>query len=387
MSMRSHSALCRLADSTAAGLALGREIRDAIGAADAIIVFASSQHDYQRLLEGLREASGCATLVGSSSAGEFNNSGRGVGWASAMALSSPSMKFALGVGRDLSRDPQRAATELISDFGGLGDRPLPYRCALVMTDALAGHTDQLLEHLTVATRGSYNFVGGGAGDDGHFARTHVFAGTQALTDAVVALEIQSMQPVGIGVAHGWTPAGPPLRVTEADGPLLIGLNGAPAAAAFEDHAEASGQTIDRDNALPFLLHNVLGIENGNGYRLRVPLSLNPDGSVSCAAAVPVGSIVHIMKTSTESAVEAASSAARSAVEALGGRQPKAALVFDCVATRLRLGDAFQNELDACSDILKPASFTGCNTYGQIARAAGQFGGFHNCTAVVCVFPE
>jgi hypothetical protein len=61
-------------------------------------------------------------------------------------------------------------------------------------------------------------------------------------------------------------------------------------------------------------------------------------------------------------------------------------VFDCVATRLRLGKAFENELKACAQLLHPASFIGCNTYGQIARAEGQFGGFHNCTAVVCVFP-
>ena len=27
------------------------------------------------------------------------------------------------------------------------------------------------------------------------------------------------------------------------------------------------------------------------------------------------------------------------------------------------------------------------SYGQIARADGQFSGFHNCTAVVCVLPE
>jgi hypothetical protein len=30
--------------------------------------------------------------------------------------------------------------------------------------------------------------------------------------------------------------------------------------------------------------------------------------------------------------------------------------------------------------------TGCNTHGQIARAEGQFEGFHNCTAVVCLLP-
>lgn len=29
----------------------------------------------------------------------------------------------------------------------------------------------------------------------------------------------------------------------------------------------------------------------------------------------------------------------------------------------------------------------CNTYGQISRTEGQFSGFHNCTAVVCVLPS
>ena len=62
-------------------------------------------------------------------------------------------------------------------------------------------------------------------------------------------------------------------------------------------------------------------------------------------------------------------------------------MFDCVATRLRLGRAFEDELAACASALGPGGFVGCNTYGQIARADGQFGGFHNCTAVVCVLPQ
>jgi hypothetical protein len=94
-----------------------------------------------------------------------------------------------------------------------------------------------------------------------------------------------------------------------------------------------------------------------------------------------------MKTSQASAVKAAEQATRAALSALGGRKPAAALVFDCVATRLRLGRGFDDELRACADLLDPAPFVGCNTYGQIARAEGQFGGFHNCTAVVCVIPE
>jgi hypothetical protein len=157
--------------------------------------------------------------------------------------------------------------------------------------------------------------------------------------------------------------------------------------AFEDHARATNQTLDRTNPLPFFLHNIIGIESAGNYRLRVPLGIDAEGAVLCAAPVPPGSIVSIMKTSTSSAVLAAEQATRSALEALGGRRPGAALVFDCVATRLRMGRAFDDELKACAALLQPAGFVGCNTYGQIARSEGQFGGFHNCTAVVCILPE
>ncbi|MEQ9699046.1 MAG: FIST C-terminal domain-containing protein, partial [Sandaracinaceae bacterium] len=95
----------------------------------------------------------------------------------------------------------------------------------------------------------------------------------------------------------------------------------------------------------------------------------------------------IMRATNDSAVEAAGNAARSAVQALGVEKPGAAVFFDCVATRLRMGDVFGFELDRVAEALGEARFVGCNTYGQIARGAGQFGGFHNCTAVVFVFPR
>jgi hypothetical protein len=178
-----------------------------------------------------------------------------------------------------------------------------------------------------------------------------------------------------------------MRVTEAHGNRLVSLNGTPAVHLFQEHAEVTGQRFDLKDALPFFLHNVIGIRSGEGYRLRVPLAVEDDGSILCAAAVPEGCVIHFMKTSNASAVLAARHATSAALRALGGARPAAAFVFDCVATRLRLGRDFENELDACARLLEPAGFVGCNTYGQIARAEGQFSGFHNCTAVVCVLPE
>lgn len=377
------------ADSAAAGAELGRAIRSGLKGepADAVVVFASALHDYERLLSALADTSGTEVIVGASSAGEFAGARRRDGGVSAMGLRSTSMRFSVGCGREVARDPAAAARELARGFQGLSGGPMPYRTALVMTDALAGHADAVVEELTIATGGNYRFFGGGAGDDARFHRTHVFQGTQARSNAVVALEILSSQPVGVGVSHGWTPAGPGLRVTEVEGYRLVGLNGMPAVQAFDDHAEATGQTFDHDDPLPFFLHNILGIESAGSYRLRVPLGVNADGSIECAAGIPEGAVVSIMKTTAASSVEAARNAARAALDTRAGQRPSAALVFDCVATRLRMGRTFDDELEACARLLEPVDFIGCNTYGQIARAEGQFGGFHNCTAVVCVLPE
>jgi hypothetical protein len=355
------------------------------GAPDAVVVFASSAFDYEALLQELKARCHPKLLVGSSSAGEFTDARRGTGSASALAIRSDEIVLSVSIGKGISQDARAAAREMVAGFKGLTGH-YPYRAALVMTDALAGHAEALVDELTLLTSGRYLLAGGGAGDDAQFTRTHVFFGTESHTDAAVAMEILSQKPIGVGVGHGWLPAGDAMLATEVSGMRLIGLDGMPAFDAFEHHAQATGQSFDRNNPIPFFLHNILGVDTGEGYRLRVPLADNEDGSIECAAEIPEFSRVHIMKTTDESAAVAAARATAAAVAALDSCPPGAALFFDCVATRLRLGESFDYELQSVRDVLSGAPFVGCNTYGQIARSEGQFSGFHNCTAVVLVLP-
>ena len=375
-------------DSATAGRELGAQIRAQLtGSPDAVVVYASSRFDYPVLLRALAGTCEPGVMVGSSSAGEFTACARGEGSACALAIRSSTMRFAAAIGKGVSTDRVAAARAIVDRFHGRAAPSFPHRTALIMTDALAGHADDLIEQLTIATSGTYAFAGGGAGDDAQFAKTHVFLGTEVFSDAVVALEILSQKPVGIGVQHGWIAASESFRVTSSNGARISTLDGYPIAEVFERHAAATDQHFDRAAALPFFLHNVLGIQTSVGHRLRVPLGVNDDGSVTCAAEIPVGALVQIMTTSSASAREAGAAAARSAVRALGGEVPAATLFFDCVATRLRLGESFEGELDAVHAALGGGHLVGCNTYGQIARADGQFGGFHNCTAVVLALPR
>jgi hypothetical protein len=378
-----------LSDSKEAGNFLGAKVlADFDGhSADALIVFASARHDYSQLLESIKATCSPKLMIGCSSAGEFTCEAQGESSASVVALRSSEMHFAAAVGRNLRDNREGAAREIVSSFTGLGDHRYLFRSALVLTDALAGYADDLIESLNLLTAGTYMLFGGGAGDDAQFSRTHVFYDTEVVPDAAVALEILSNKPLGIGVSHGWIPASEPMRVTEADGMRLVSLNAAPAVEVFQEHAAATGQTFDLDNPIAFFLHNIIGIDTGSGHKLRVPLTVNADGSVTCAADIPAGATVRIMSATGISSAEAAESATTDALQQLNGHQPKVALFFDCVATRLRMGKEFGLEMEALKRVLGTTKYAGCNTYGQIARAEKQFSGFHNCTAVVCVIPE
>jgi hypothetical protein len=366
---------------------LAAEVRKSLATIPgALVVFAAPQHDHQAMLSAIRKELPDTVVVGASSAGEFTNVTSGQGLACAMGLAGDDVVFSYSVGRNLAVNAAAAAQEIASRFAKSAPGRFPFRAALVLADALAGHADILVDQLTLATAGQYQFFGGGAGDNAQFQKTTVFCGGEVFSDAAVALEILSSKPLGVGVSHGWSPASRAYRVTASDGMKVIGLDGFPAIEAFEEHAEETGQNLDRKEPLPFFLHNIIGVDTGTEHRLRVPLAVDEEGAVVCAAEVPVGSVVRIMRTSTASAVSAAKEAANSALASLGGR-PAAALFFDCVATRLRMGDEFGSELSSLQEKFSDVPLTGCNTHGQIARAEGQFSGFHNCTAVVCVFPE
>jgi hypothetical protein len=373
----------------AAGRALGESILPKLDGSrpDVLIVFASPEFAFAPLLAALDASCRPRLLVGCSSAGEFSGCANGDASVSVMAIRADDILFRAGLGTGLHSNSGAALDEVMPVFSGAAHPDFPFRSALVLTDALAGHVDDIIHEMMVRTGGTYQLFGGGAADDAKFHKTHVFIGTEEHTDAIVVLEMLSKKPIGLGVRHGWQAAGPALRVTEAEGKRLVSLNATPAVEVFEEHARATGQVFSRADPLPFFLHNVLGIETGDGYKLRVPLALNDDGSISCAAEVPAGATVHIMVASVASACEAARQASQAALAGLDGGEHAGSLMFDCAATRLRLGREFGDELEAVAATLGSENFAGCNTYGQIARSTGQFSGFHNCTAIVCAIPR
>jgi hypothetical protein len=378
-----------LKNSHDAGADLGIKIQNIFGTTTphVIIVFASSVYQYETLLSALKGICKPEILVGSSSAGEFTSTDFGTESACAIGLYNNEMKFSAALSQGIKEDRQHIAEELSAGLTGLNDLQYQYHSAMLFADALSGYTDELIELLTEKTLGDYQFFGGGAGDNENFNRTHVFYDCKAYTDSVIILEILSDKPVGIGVAHGWKPTGNKMRVTQTEGTKLISLNSRPAVELFKEHAASQDRQLDLEQPIPFFLHNILGIEIAGDFKLRVPLGINPDGSINMASDIPKGAYVSFMTTSNDCSWNAAREATQNALSQLEHHKPSVALFFDCVATRLRMGDEFNSHLNLVNNTLDGIKYAGCNTYGQIARVDGQFSGFQNCTAVVCVIPE
>ncbi len=384
---RTTSAFSNQINSQAAASDIANQIQKAIESPQALIIFVSSQHDYAAVLHTLTARFPDSLLLGCSSAGEFSSKRQGEGSISAFAISSQEMLFSMSIGEDVATKPEAAAKQLLAGFRGFSEAKYRYRTALILNDALAGSADELVHMLNIQTGGKYKFFGGGAGDDAAFTQTHVFLGTRIASNAAVALEILSAKPIGVGVRHGWVPATDAMRVTAATGNEVGSLDAVSTVEVFEHYAQETGQVLDPDAPVPFFLYNIAGIKLDEGYKLRVPLSIGKQGAVGFAAEIPEGSAVSIMTATPESSTSAAREATEDAIRQLGDNRPAGALLFDCVATRLRLGKEFGNELSAVENTLGNIPLAGCNTYGQVASAEGQFTGFHNCTAVICVFPE
>ena len=105
-------------DSREAGLLLGEDIAMQLGGKnpDVVILFVSPKYDVGALVGSVSERTGAKIIVGCSSAGEFTSDTQGEGKACAVAISSSSLQFAVGIGRDIGKDRRAAAKEMVRHF-------------------------------------------------------------------------------------------------------------------------------------------------------------------------------------------------------------------------------------------------------------------------------
>lgn len=354
------------------------------------IAFATSKVDLGALAGAIKDAVGDdVPVLGCSTAGEFVGDRISAGGTALCLVASDEIGISFAMTEGLKGNTARSARQMARALQ-TNRRPAPEgakeRTIFLLSDGMAGSGEIMVDTLAMESGAEVAIAGGAAGDDAAFKESHVFLDREVKQDAIVAIELTSTKRIGIGVHHGWCAASEPGSVTKADGATVIEIDGKPAIEFYRAYAGQIGYELTAENQNEFVFTNELGIVMMNDeLKVRAPLGVNEDGSISCATEIPTGQQVRIVRGDHEEIVAAAKTAAESAVAELGGQSCAGAIVFDCVARKLVLGDTFAKEVEAFREVVG-APLAGFNTYGEIARVKGQLSGFHNTTAVVAAFP-
>lgn len=364
---------------------------------DFALVFSSSEYDYKKVIEGIREVIGKeAKLIGCSSAGEFTEEAIYKGSVALALISSDTHKFFTGLGKGVRENEMEALKEATKQFPSYVEN-YPYLSAINLHDGLAGKGEEIVT-ATIRTLGSHiKFSGGSAGDDLKMKETYVFENENISTNAVALALIASKVPTIIAVEHGHNPISPPLIVTEAKGNIVYKLNDRPAFEVWKEYVREKARErfkldVDElregsDELIKVLTAYPLGLYTGEGYKIRwLGIEARTDGPLVSTCGIPEGTVLRIMESSKEEQIESARKAARKAKQLAGEKKIAGAFVFDCAVRGVILGEEFHKAVEAIHQELQ-VPLIGFETYGEVCAEIGELSGFHNTTTVIMLLPE
>lgn len=385
-------------DSYKVGVKAAEEAVTALGASlpDVFIVFSSVKYNQEKVIAGIRSVASEAVLVGASTAGEITGNGPAKKHSVAvMAIKSPEMKFYGGVGEDIAKGPREAGKKAADTVKEKAKNKL--EAFMMFPDVLTGNGADTVRGVLDSLGEHFPVVGGAPGDDFEFKKTYQYLDDKVYSGSVVGLGITGNFKFGIGVKHGWLPLGTPRKVTKSDGSILHELDGAPAIKLYDDYFGEEAKILRTDTLAKLAITYPLGIRVGGSDEMliRDPISVDEKGSITCAAEIPEGSEIQLMIGSPEEAIKVAKQAAEKAVQDLGGKKPKAVIIFNCIARDKILGDRAGEEITAIQEAVGlNVPLIGFYTYGEQAPLGGEVrniakchSSFHNETVVVFVLGE
>jgi hypothetical protein len=355
-------------------------------------VFASPRHDLASVLQTARELVPDADIVGCSTAGELTERGLTHSGVACLLVSWSEAAHLLEIAESMGDDGVELSRRLCERFAASSQHHVAagraHSITVLFGDGLSPTFEKLVVQLRRTTTGTQQIVGAGAADDGELARTQVGANGRAFDGGAVALHLFSRARWGVGVEHGVQPVTAPMTVTRAAGNLVKEIDGERALDVYARYAAERGQVLEGQVIPQFLVENELGVLLFDDIvRVRAPIRVEPDGSLFFAGEVPEGSRVCIVRSEPEQMLAAATRAAQSAADGLGGARAAGVLVFSCICRALRLGAQYADEIDCVRRVFPNTPIAGFSSYGEIARTEAKLDGYHNSTIVVAAIPE
>ena len=322
-----------------------------------VLYFATSAHDPSSIASGMEAAFAPATVIGCSTAGEIVSGEMLKGSVVAMAIGS---EVVSDVQVEILREVSTAADSVPLALESFGSRlrtpmrkldPSKY-VGLILVDGLSGAEERIMDALGTGT--DVLFVGGSAGDDLAFQRTHVFAGGKALTDAALLVLMRVERGFSILKTQSFSSTGRRLTATRVDEArrVVLEFDGQPAVRAY---AAALGV---EPAALPaqFAAHP-LGVMAGDEPFVRSPQQILGE-AVKFYCGIAEGAELEILEATD--IVEETRRALERKTRMLGGIS--GLVNFNCILRTLELDRKGQDQ--AYGRLFSDVPTVGFSTYGE-----------------------
>lgn len=322
------------------------------------IFFCSSRYDLAELASAMAEEFDCP-VAGCTTSGEIAPDGYcqhslvGAGIASAeMKLYPRLLKPISAFGLEQARDLASGLKGQLTFADGFNSKNM---FGLLLIDGMSMSEEQVVASLYHSFE-RVPLLGGSAGDDLDFKKTHVYFDGAFHEDAAVFTLFETTLPFTVFKTQHFEPTGAKLVITESDPPrrVVSEINGGPAA---EEYARAVGLEIDELTPMIFSTHPVM-LKIGGEYYVRSIQKVNPDGSLTFYCAIDNGLVLTVAE-----GVDLVANLEEQ-VAKLRGELGGINLIIgnDCILRRLEIFDkALQHRVQ---NVLAPCNFVGFSTYGE-----------------------
>lgn len=319
------------------------------------LIFASSRYDLRRLGHEL-DAQFKVPVYGCTGAGLFGPGGMQRGGLVGVNLAGPGLRVEGHLVAPLDRCQEMVRDVAETFHRRLESLPAELNAAVVLLVDGLSRAEERLSSALYQSLGDVPIIGGSAGDDLRFERTHILYEGRFVSDAALLMLVTSPAPLVPIRAQHYRATNRKVVVTESrpDARILSELQGEPAAQAY---AELIGVPVEELTPNVFS-KNPLMLQIGGEYYVRSVQKVNADGSLSLYCSVEDGLVLAIGQAGDplEELEQVLSAAA-----AKGGK-PGPMLGFDCVLRRLAYE---QDRVDrGVSELLRRHQVVGFNSYGE-----------------------
>jgi len=330
-----------------------------------IIVFISTIFDQDTAIKGVHSIIKDAPLIGCSSIGSVSTYGCCRDSVTVFIISSDSIGFSCGMGRDISKNPRLAGHDAAKQASH--SKHNPKQAYIMLSDSLAGNNTDILRGSQEVLGTSFPIIGGGACDKSCFQKTYQYMGNEIRTDSVAGVLLSGDIKLGIGKSSGWQPIGKSHKVTKVKSNIVKEIDKKIAVELYEEYFEKPFMELKNEGICSLGISYPIGTrpDNAKEYLMRVPLAIEENGGLVFNADIQEGDDISLMIGDKDLVLESTKEAALEAMRDIKSAKIKFAVMFSDISRLLLLRKDAHKEIDIVKEhIGRNTPILGCYTFGE-----------------------